>query len=105
VKVRRISDLNLQQATDPCATGAFDYTFLRRERDQLFPDEAFDDPFEERASLSSPVAVAVVMVFQRLERLSSREVSVATKRMVRPASPTSEIANRGRRVKHQSPRR
>jgi hypothetical protein len=46
---------------------------LRRERDQLFPDEASDDLFEDRASLGSPVAVAVVMVLQRLERLSGRE--------------------------------
>jgi hypothetical protein len=71
------------------------------------------------ASLGSPV-VAVVMVLQRLERLSGREAVErccfdnrwrhaagvgGTKRMVRPASPTSEIANRDRRVKHQSPRR
>ena len=69
-------DLWSKSASRPptqCATGAFDYTFLRRERDQLFPDEAFDDRFEGRGVARFPVAVAVVMVLQRLERLSSRE--------------------------------
>jgi hypothetical protein len=50
------------------------YSFLRRERDQLFPDEAFADLFEDRGRRSVPPSVvAVVMVLQRLEGLSDRE--------------------------------
>src|SRR5664280_988080 len=50
------------------------YAFLRRERDQLFPDEAFSDLFTDRGRRSVPPSVvAVVMVLQRLEGLSDRE--------------------------------
>src|SRR5665647_3339008 len=50
------------------------YAFLHRERDQLFPDEAFADLFGELGRRSVPPSVvAVVMVLQRLEGLSDRE--------------------------------
>jgi len=50
------------------------YAFLHRERDRLFPDEAFSDLFEARGRRSVPPSVvAVVMVLQRLEGLSDRE--------------------------------
>jgi transposase len=50
------------------------YAFLRRERDQLFPDEEFSDLFTDRGRRSVPPSVvAVVMVLQRLEGLSDRE--------------------------------
>lgn len=50
------------------------YSFLRRERLRLFPDEAFADLFDERGRRSVPPSVvAVVMVLQRLEGLSDRE--------------------------------
>jgi len=50
------------------------YVFLHRERDRLFPDEAFADLFVERGRRSVPPSVvAVVMVLQRLEGLSDRE--------------------------------
>ena len=50
------------------------YSFLARERDQLFPDNAFADLFADcgRASVP-PSVVATVMVLQRLEGLSDRE--------------------------------
>jgi IS5 family transposase len=52
------------------------YAFLHRERDQLFPDEAFADLFEEKGRRSVPPSVvAVVMVLQRLEGLSDREAA------------------------------
>jgi IS5 family transposase len=50
------------------------YAFLHRERDQLFPDEAFADLFVGKGRRSVPPSVvAVVMVLQRLEGLSDRE--------------------------------
>jgi len=50
------------------------YSFLRRERDQLFPDESFSDLFTGRGRRSVPPSViAVIMVLQRLEGLSDRE--------------------------------
>jgi hypothetical protein len=50
------------------------YALLNRERDRLFPDEAFSDLFDERGRRSVPPSVvAVVMVLQRLEGLSDRE--------------------------------
>ena len=50
------------------------YSFLRRERDQLFPDEAFRDLFTGHGRRSVPPSViAVIMVLQRLEGLSDRE--------------------------------
>src|SRR5271155_2429981 len=50
------------------------YAFLPRERDRLFPDEAFADLFETKGRRSVPPSVvAVVMVLQRLEGLSDRE--------------------------------
>jgi transposase len=50
------------------------YSFLRRERDQLFPDEAFSDLFRGHGRCSVPPSViAVVMVLQRLEGRSDRE--------------------------------
>src|SRR5664280_2826439 len=52
------------------------YAFLHRERDQLFPDEAFVDLFGELGRRSVPPSVvAVVMVLQRLEGLSDREAA------------------------------
>jgi Transposase DDE domain/Transposase domain (DUF772) len=52
------------------------YSFLRRERDQLFADEAFGDLFEDIGRRSVPPSiVAVVMVLQRLEGLSDREAT------------------------------
>ena len=50
------------------------YSFLHRERDQLFPDEAFADLFEDTGRQSVPPSVvATIMVLQRLEGLSDRE--------------------------------
>lgn len=50
------------------------YVLLHRERDRLFPDEAFADLFTDRGRRSVPPSVvAVVMVLQRLEGLSDRE--------------------------------
>jgi hypothetical protein len=50
------------------------YAFLHRERERLFPDEAFADLFEETGRRSVPPSVvATVMVLQRLEGLSDRE--------------------------------
>jgi hypothetical protein len=50
------------------------YSFLHRERDRLFPDEAFSDLFSDSGRRSVPPSViAVVMVLQRLEGLSDRE--------------------------------
>jgi hypothetical protein len=50
------------------------YSLLHRERDRLFPDEAFADLFHEKGRRSVPPSVvAVVMVLQRLEGLSDRE--------------------------------
>ena len=47
---------------------------MHRERDRLFPDEAFADLFDEKGRRSVPPSVvAVVMVLQRLEGLSDRE--------------------------------
>ncbi len=52
------------------------YAFLHRERDQLFPDEAFADLFDQKGRRSVPPSViAVVMVLQRLEGLSDREAA------------------------------
>jgi hypothetical protein len=52
------------------------YSFLHRERDRLFPDEAFADLFEEVGRRSVPPSVvATVMVLQRLEGLSDREAT------------------------------
>ena len=52
------------------------YAFLHRERDRLFPDEAFADLFDDKGRRSVPPSVvAVVMVLQRLEGLSDREAA------------------------------
>ena len=52
------------------------YSFLRRERDQLFCDEALADLFEDVGRRSIPPSiVACVMVLQRLEGLSDREAT------------------------------
>jgi len=52
------------------------YAFLHRERDRLFPDEAFADLFADDGRRSvPPSAVAAVMVLQRLEGLSDREAA------------------------------
>ena len=52
------------------------YTFLHRERDRLFPDEAFADLFSEDGRRSVPPSVvASAMVLQRLEGLSDREAA------------------------------
>lgn len=50
------------------------YSLLHRESHRIFPDEAFEDLFQDigRASVP-PRIVAVVMVLQRLEGLSDRE--------------------------------
>jgi Transposase DDE domain/Transposase domain (DUF772) len=50
------------------------YGLLHRDGDQLFPDEAFADLFQDIGRWSvAPRIVAVVMVLQRLEGLSDRE--------------------------------
>ncbi len=50
------------------------YAFLHRERDNLFPDEMFEDLFSTQGRRSVPPSVvATVMVLQRLEGLSDRE--------------------------------
>jgi len=51
------------------------YSFLARERDRLFADEAFADLFDKKKGRRSvpPSVVATVMVLQRLEGLSDRE--------------------------------
>jgi IS5 family transposase len=50
------------------------YAFMHRERDRLFPDEAFADLFDSHGRRSVPPSVvATVMVLQRLEGLSDRE--------------------------------
>jgi len=52
------------------------YAFLHRERDRLFPDEAFADLFADDGRRSVPPSVvAAVMVLQRLEGLSDREAA------------------------------
>ena len=52
------------------------YAFLHRERDRLFPDEAFADLFSEDGRRSVPPSVvASAMVLQRLEGLSDREAA------------------------------
>ena len=50
------------------------YGLLHRERDRLFPDQAFADLFTDRGRRSVPPSVlACVMVLQRLEGCSDRE--------------------------------
>ncbi len=50
------------------------YSFLRSEREHLFPDEAFSDLFTNEGRRSVPPSVvATVMVLQRLSGLSDRE--------------------------------
>ncbi len=50
------------------------YAFLHRERDRLFPDEAFADLFQDVGRRCIPPSiVATVMVLQRLEGCSDRE--------------------------------
>lgn len=50
------------------------YTLLHRERDQLFPDEAFADLFVNHGRRSVPPSVvATVMVLQKLSGASDRE--------------------------------
>jgi len=50
------------------------YGLLHRERDRLFPDEAFADLYAERGRRSvAPSVLACVMVLQRLEGCSDRE--------------------------------
>jgi hypothetical protein len=50
------------------------YSFLHRERDRLFPDEAFSDLFQDVGRRSIPPSiVATVMVLQRLDGCSDRE--------------------------------
>ena len=52
------------------------YSFLHRERDRLFPDEAFADLFSSEGRRSVPPSViATVMVLQRLEGCSDREAT------------------------------
>lgn len=52
------------------------YSFLHRERDRLFPDEAFADLFSSSGRRSVPPSVlATVMVLQRLEGCSDREAA------------------------------
>ncbi|HMC08913.1 MAG TPA: transposase [Actinomycetota bacterium] len=50
------------------------YSLLHRERDQLFPDEAFADLFADRGRRSIPPSVvATVMVLEKFEGCSDRE--------------------------------
>ena len=52
------------------------YAFLHRERERLFPDEAFADLFSDAGRRSVPPSVvATAMVLQRLEGLSDREAA------------------------------
>jgi len=52
------------------------YAFLHRERERLFPDEAFADLFADDGRRSVPPSiVATAMVLQRLEGLSDREAA------------------------------
>jgi hypothetical protein len=52
------------------------YAFLHRERERLFPDEAFADLFSDEGRRSVPPSVvATAMVLQRLEGLSDREAA------------------------------
>jgi len=52
------------------------YSFLHRERDMLFPDQAFSDLFSSEGRRSVPPSViATVMVLQRLEGCSDREAA------------------------------
>ena len=52
------------------------YSFLHRERNRLFPDEAFADLFSDDGRRSVPPSVvATVMVLQRLEGCSDREAA------------------------------
>jgi len=52
------------------------YAFLHRERDHLFPDDAFADLFADNGRRSVPPSVvATAMVLQRLEGLSDREAA------------------------------
>ena len=52
------------------------YAFLHRERERLFPDEAFADLFADDGRRSVPPSiVASAMVLQRLEGLSDREAA------------------------------
>jgi len=52
------------------------YAFLHRERERLFPDEAFADLFSDDGRRSVPPSVvATAMVLQRLEGLSDREAA------------------------------
>ena len=61
---------------DETLDGQSIYAFLHRERDQLVPDEAFADLFDDMGRRSVPPSVvAVVMVLQRLEGLSDREAA------------------------------
>jgi hypothetical protein len=50
------------------------YSYLHREREQLLPDDAFADLYDDQGRRSVPPSVvATVMVLQRLEGLSDRE--------------------------------
>jgi IS5 family transposase len=64
----------LTRFCDPAVPEDSIYGLLDRERDALFPDEAFADLFEDVGRRSIPPSiVSAVMVLQRLEGLSDRE--------------------------------
>lgn len=65
---------DLVRFCDEAVGGESIYGLLHRERDRLFPDEAFADLYTERGRRSVPPSVlACVMVLQRLEGCSDRE--------------------------------
>jgi hypothetical protein len=72
------------------------YALLHRERDQLFPDEMFEDLFAKRGRCSiPPCVVAVVMVLQKTEGLSDREaVERASRSICAGSTPRGWRASR-----------
>jgi hypothetical protein len=65
---------DVERFCDERLPGRSIYSFLHREREHLFPDEAFSDLFDKRGRGSVPPSVVtVVLVLQRLDGLSDRE--------------------------------
>ena len=82
------------------------YAFLHRERDRLFPDEAFADLFADEGRRSVPPSVvATVMVLQRLGGLSDREAAEHYAFDARCASRQAPVVTtpRGRRSTSPGP--
>jgi len=69
------------------------YAFLHRERDRLFPDEAFADLFADDGRRSVPPSVvAAVMVLQRLEACLTAKQQSATRSTPVGATPRVSAA-------------